>query len=343
MSGAPLRLGILGAARIAPAAVVEPARRSGRVRVVAIAARDAARAQRFADAHGAPPEALRVLRDYDALIDDAEIDAVYVALPAALHARWTSRALGAGKHVLCEKPFASNADEAVQMVDAATRADRVLLEAFHYRFHPLAERVRAIVTSGELGRIRDIEATFTVAVQPGNIRHDLALGGGALMDLGCYPVHWARLVAAAEPTVISAEATLAAPGVDMVMTADLAFTAPDGGAGAHARIHCSMALDTERKNGLRVRGESGELDVDNLLAPHSGHLLSVRGPGGQRTEQVAGKRTYDHQLEAFAAAVLDGGPRITGGADAIANMRVIDAIYRAAGMSPRGEASARLP
>ena len=336
---APLRLGVLGAARITPPAVIEPARRSARVRVVAIAARDTARAQRFALDHGS----LRVEPGYDALLESPDVNAVYIALPAALHAHWTVRALRAGKHVLCEKPFASNAGEAEQMVAAAALADRVLLEAFHYRFHPLADRIRAIAASGEIGRIDAIDGVFTVAIRPGDIRHDLALGGGGLIDLGCYPVHWARLVASSEPAVVSAEATLGAPGIDMSMTAELAFTAPDGGPGARARIHCSMASGMERRATLHVRGDRGELTVENPLAPHAGHRLEVHGPDGTRTENVAGGTTYDHQLEAFAAAVLDGGPRITGGADAIANMRVIDAIYRAAGMSPRGEGSAVLP
>ena len=333
MSGAPLRIGVLGAARIAPPAVLAPARRSERVEVVAVAARDVGRARRFAEEHGG----LRVAPDYQALVESPDLDAIYVALPAALHARWTERALRAGKHVLCEKPFASNAGEAEQMVAAAVSADRVLMEAFHYRFHPLADRIRAIVTSGELGRIRAIEGVFTVAIKPGDIRHDLALGGGGLMDLGCYPVHWARLVAGSEPSVISAEAVTGEPGVDLVMSAELAFDGP------RARIHCSMAPGMERRATLRVRGDDGELFVENPLAPQNGHRMEITGPGGTRVEQVPGATSYDYQLEAFAAAVLDGGPRLTGGADAIANMRVIDAIYRAAGMSPRGEGAAALP
>jgi predicted dehydrogenase len=105
--------------------------------------------------------------------------------------------------------------------------------------------------------------------------------------------------------------------------------------GARATIHCSMALGRERRNGLRVRGDGGEIMVDNLLVPHNGHRLEITTAGGMRSEQLAGVTTYDYQLEAFVAAVLDGGPRITGGADSIATMRVLDAIYRAAGMSPR--------
>ena len=329
-----IRLGILGAARIAPRAVIAPARGSARVRVVAVAARDPARARRFAEEHGVD----RALPGYDALLASPDVDAVYVALPAALHSEWTRRALQAGKHVLCEKPFAANAGEAEGMVAAAAAADRVLLEALHYRFHPLADRLRAIVTSGEIGAVLEIEGAFNAAIAPGDIRHDLALGGGALMDLGYYPVHWARLVTGEEPRVVTAEAVEDAerePGVDQSMTAELVF-----GGGARARILCSMAPDAERLNWLRVRGDRGEVAVDNLLAPHSGHRLEIRTTGSRpRTEQVAGGTTYEYQLAAFAAAVLDGGPRLTGGADAIATMRALDAIYRAAGMSPRSPCS----
>src|SRR5580692_7831774 len=167
-----LRIGVLGAARVATYALMEPSRRSARVRVVAVAARDPERARRFAHDHGAG----RVEPDYDALVRAADVDAVYVALPASLHGEWTLRALAAGKHVLCEKPFAMNAGEAERMVSAAGAAGRVLVEAFHWRFHPLADRLAAILAGGEIGAIRAIDAGFTAGIDPGDIRYDLALG-----------------------------------------------------------------------------------------------------------------------------------------------------------------------
>src|SRR2546427_7948192 len=139
-----LRLGTLGAARIAPAALIRPARRVDEAEVVAVAARDPQRAARFASKHGVA----RVHESYDALLDDPEVDAVYNPLPNGLHARWTIAALEAGKHVLCEKPFTANAAEAETVASVAARTGRVLMEAFHYRYHPLAERMRAIVESG---------------------------------------------------------------------------------------------------------------------------------------------------------------------------------------------------
>src|SRR5881296_1757159 len=160
MAAPPLRFGILGAARIAPMALVKPARRVPEATVLAVAARDPERARRFAARHGIP----RVHQSYDALLADPEIDAVYNPLPNALHAPWTIRALAAGKHVLCEKPFAASVAEARSMAEAATRAGRVLMEAFHYRYHPLFARLRAIIGLGELGTVRHLEAHFCIPI-----------------------------------------------------------------------------------------------------------------------------------------------------------------------------------
>jgi len=173
-----LRIGILGAARIAPMALVRPARSVPEAAVLAVAARDETRARRFAARHGIP----RVHRGYAELLADPEIDAVYNPLPNSLHCEWSIRALEAGKHVLCEKPLASNADEARRMTEAASRAGRVLVEAFHWRYHPLAERMKAIVESGELGRVRHVEASCCFPLLlPGDIRYRLDLAGGALL------------------------------------------------------------------------------------------------------------------------------------------------------------------
>ena len=195
----PIRIGILGAASIAPMALIRPARRVPDAVVAAVAARDEARAARFADKHGIA----RVHPSYAALLADPEPDAIYNPLPNSLHCEWTLRALEAGKHVLCEKPLASNAEEAERMAKAATNAGRVLVEAFHWRYHPLADRMREIVTSGELGPIRHVEASFCVPmIRRGDIRYRWDLGGGATMDLGCYAINMVRTLAGAEPEVV---------------------------------------------------------------------------------------------------------------------------------------------
>src|SRR3954449_1959347 len=152
----PLRIGVLGAARIAPAALVRPAKHVPDVTVAAIAARDPARAQKFANKHGIA----KTHTSYAALIDDPDINAVYIPLPNGLHAAWTLRAIAAGKHVLCEKPFTSNEKEAREVADAAATSGLVVMEAFHYRYHPLAERMRGIVHGGELGEIREVQTAM---------------------------------------------------------------------------------------------------------------------------------------------------------------------------------------
>lgn len=324
-----VRIGLLGAARIAPAAVVEPARRDDRVEVTAVAARDPRRAAEFADRHGIP----HVLDTYEDLIASDLVDAVYVGLPPSAHAPWTIAALEAGRHVLCEKPFSCTSDEAVAMVAAADRTGLVLCEAFHWRYHPLADRLHELLhVEHRLGTLRHVEAAFDAPIPDlTDIRHDPRLGGGALMDLGCYPVQWARFVAGAEPEVERARAVEGQPGIDVSMEVELRF--PDD---LTALVTTSMDPDVEVRAVLRVEGEAGTLTVVNPLAPHLGHRLVLEADDGSTTETVDGGTTYDHQLQAFTAAILDGAPLPTGGADAVATMAVLEACYAAAGLPRRG-------
>ncbi len=331
---APLRIGILGAARIAPWAVITPARSNPEVVVAAIAARDPRRARAFARRHRIP----RTVASYQALVDDPEIDAVYVPLPAALHGRWTLAALAAGRHVLCEKPFAANADEAAFVAAAAQRCGLVVMEAFHYRHHALVTRILELLAEGAIGEVTQVRARFHLPLPSrGNIRYDLALGGGALMDAGCYPVHLVRTVARAtgddgEPTVVSARAReRTGSGIDDVMTASLSF--PSGVTG---EISCGMHRLPRGFPTARIVGTRGEIRVLNFVVPQAGCRLTVRA-SGQRTRVPVPRRpsTYACQLSAFAGAVLRGGPVLTDAADAVASMRVIDACYRAAGLAPR--------
>ena len=203
-----LRIGLMGAAKIAPSAIVAPCKASTNATVTAIGARDRARAEAFATKHGIP----RIHDTYDALLADPDIDAVYIPLPNGLHGKWAIKAVQAGKHVLCEKPLAANEAEAQAMTDAAGQAGRVLMEAFHYRYHPLAQRMKDIVGSGELGETREIYSTMCFPLPLfGDIRYNFALGGGAMMDAGCYTVHMARLVGGGEPEVLSAKPLLRQP------------------------------------------------------------------------------------------------------------------------------------
>jgi predicted dehydrogenase len=325
--GKVVRFGILGAARIAPLALIRPAGHVSEARVVAVAARDHERAARFAKKHGIA----RAHGSYEALLADPEVDAIYNPLPNGLHGRWTRAALAAGKHVLCEKPFTANADEAIEVARAATASGLVVMEAFHYRYHPLAIRMREIVDSGELGTLQRVETALCFPLPRfSDIRYSHALAGGATMDAGCYAVHIARLLGREEPEVVSAVAKLRDANVDRAMTAELRF--PSGHTG---QVLCSMWSATLLRIRARVVGSAGELRVLNPVMPQLLHKLTVIAGGKRRVERLSRRPTYEFQLEAFCAAVLRGAPILTPPSDAIANMRVIDAIYRKAGMQPR--------
>lgn len=324
---APVRIGIIGAARIAPMALIKPAMDSIDVVVAAVAARDADRAREFAGKHGIG----QAYGSYEDLIADPEVDAVYIPLPNGLHGRWIRAALDAGKHVLCEKPFTANAAEAVDIAQRAATSDRVVMEAFHYRYHPLALRVEEIVASGELGKLQHVETAMCFPLPKfSDIRYNYALAGGATMDGGCYAVHMARIFGGGTPEVVAAHAKLRDAHVDRAMTAELRYPA-----GHTGRIRCSMWSTRLVEMSAKVVGEHGELRVLNPVLPQLFHRLTVRSANGKRVERFPRRASYNYQLDAFAGAVLRGEPVKTTPADAIENMTVIDAIYRAAGLPPR--------
>ena len=323
-----LRIGVLGAAKIAPAALLKPARDVDRVEVVAVAARDRARADAFASKWSIPT----VYDSYEAVIADAEIDAVYNPLPNGLHAPWTIAALEAGKHVLCEKPLTSNAEQARQVAAVVERTGNVLMEAFHYRYHPLMMRAVEVAQSGELGDLQHVESWMQVPLfKRHDIRFDLSLGGGAVMDLGCYSIHQLRSLTGEEPTVVAASAKERSPGVDRWMQADLVFPG-----GATGKFTVSLYGARALRIGFRVVGSDGELRVFNPAGPQMMHRFTVRrNDGSSRREKFPRIPTYRYQLEAFRDAVVDGTPVLTGPSDSVANMAVIDAVYEAAGLPLR--------
>ncbi|HEX4058686.1 MAG TPA: Gfo/Idh/MocA family oxidoreductase [Galbitalea sp.] len=325
MTASPIRVGILGAADIAPDALINPAKSVEEVEITSVAARDPRRAAEFAAEHGIP----RVLETYDALLADPDIDLIYNPTPNGLHGRWTVAAVQAGKHVLCEKPFTANAAEAREVAAAIARADRIVIEAFHYRYHPLIARALEISRSGELGKVVSIEAGFGGMGRPlDDIRWSLPLAGGALMDVGCYPVHLVRTLAGAQPEVVAARADMSETGVDADMDIDLRF--PEGATG---RVRTSMQSPTQFLYAT-VTGEDGVLEIENPFIPMKGNSLTVRSGSDVRTEKFTTEPSYLFQLRAVADVLLRGAPVLTDTADAIANMDVIDAAYRAAGLEP---------
>jgi predicted dehydrogenase len=256
------------------------------------------------------------------------VDAVYNPLPNALHGRWTAAALEAGKHVLCEKPFMANAVEAREIADLAAKSDRVVMEAFHYRYHPFAARVEQIIASGELGTLQRVEAAdcFWLRKFSANA-YNYSMGGGSLMDLGSYVVDMLRTFGGSTPEVVSAQAKMRGPQVDRAMTAELRFAA-----GHTGRLRCSMWSSDLPRFSAKVIGDRGELKL-NPLVPFQ--RFSVRSADGKRVERFPARASYAYQLDAFAAAVLRGGPVKTTPEGAIENMTVIDSIYRAAGLPVR--------
>jgi predicted dehydrogenase len=325
----PIRIGVLGAAAIVPSALTSPARDVPEVQVTAIAARDPQRAEKFARKHHIP----RVHKTYNDLLTDPEIDAVYNPLPNSLHAEWTIRALRAGKHVLCEKPFASNAKEATEMASAANETSKVLSEGFAYRYHPLTARVKEVLRNGELGKLKRIEARFCFLLpSPGNIRFRYDLAGGSLMDAGCYPMSLIRYLMVEEPTVIDAKAKLLKPEVDSRMEANLEF--PNDVKG---RIVCDMNSPKLFDSFLHIQGETGELKVINPYHPHWFHWMTLRAAKNIWRGRIQGDNVYTLQLRAFASAIQSGTPLNTTADDAVKTMQVIDAIYAKAGLKLRGK------
>lgn len=325
-----LNFGILGAAKIAPQGLIEPARELKGVTVWSVGARDKKRAQQFAETHEVPV----VHPDYEAVIHDSDIQAVYIPLPISEHAEWAQRALDAGKHVLCEKSFALNAQEARGMRDAASRSGLVLMDAFHYRYHPLFAAAVAVIRSGEIGKVLRLKAEFRVKgpVPENDIRMIYALGGGVMMDIGCYPVSWARHLLGEEPEVVAARAVTGPDQVDLEMRAQLLFPS-----GAKAEVIGGMQASDRFKAAIDVEGSNGSLSILNPLVPQFGHEMCVIAEGEKRVEKFTKRPSYSFQLEAFCRAVTEGEPIWTDADDAVSQMMVIDACYRQAGLSVRGD------
>lgn len=313
---AKIQIGILGAGRIAVPAIIAPSHGHSDITVHCIAAREAERAQTFARVHEIPFwEA-----GYDAMLAREDIDLVYIGLPPMLHREWTERALRAGKAVLCEKPFALNAREAESMVAAASHAGVPLIEAFHYRYHPLFRTLEALLADGAIGRVVSARAWLRYPIPEDESEHrwSAAAGGGALMDLGCYPVHALRSLLGDAKV---ADARMAFErGVDRAVAARLSFAS-----GVRATLHASMRASAP-SSGIVLNGTSGRLMVRGFLMPHRG-AEAVLERGEMRTRlEVDPVTTFAAQLDHVVTVLRGEAKPLTGGADAVANMAMIDAI-----------------
>ncbi len=327
-----LRIGVLGASRIAESAIVGPAAELGH-RLVAVAARDRSRAETFAEKYGVE----RVVASYQDVIDDPEVDVVYNPLANSLHAPWNLAAIAAGKPVLSEKPFARDRSEAQLVADAADGAGVTVLEGFHYFFHPVTQRAFELAADGTIGGITHVEVRMAMPA-PGDDdpRWSLEMAGGALMDLGCYGLHVMRSLGRlappgieGRPSIVRAHAEQRIPGVDAWCDVEIGFPGGASGLAAHSMVGDAYSFT------IRLVGTAGDLLVHDFIKPNEDDRLTVNTTTGTTVERLGTRASYTYQLEAFAAHVQDGAPLPFGTADAVANMALIDEAYRAAGMEPR--------
>ncbi|WP_036220926.1 Gfo/Idh/MocA family protein [Maritalea myrionectae] len=323
-SDSKIRVGLLGAANIAIAALIEPARRRDDVELVAVAARDLGKAQEYARKHGFA----EAMEGYEALINRDDIDLIYNALIPSRHMDLSCKALEAGKHVLVEKPFALNVAETDKMLETGAKSGRFLIEAFHDHYHPVLQEVMRLVQGGSVGTVRSFRAQFDVAIpfEASPFRHTKEMGGGALMDLGCYPVHWATSLLRGTPEVLEASATLTPTGVDESLSAKVRF------GDVVAELGCNMAEEVEQRAFLDLVGDKGRIYVDNPILPHNGHYIETEIDGIYRRYTMGAGTTYDHQLEAVLNAIRTGTPAATGGNAPRIIMQVVQDMYEAAGM-----------
>jgi predicted dehydrogenase len=312
--------GLLSTARI-NGAVLAGARASDRVDVIAVASRDAARAEAYAREHGIE----RAYAGYGALLGDPDVEAVYIPLPNSLHVEWTLRALEAGKHVLCEKPFSRRAEEVEEAFALAERAGLVLSEGFMWRHHPQAAKLEQLVGEGAVGRLRLVRAAFSfrLAAVHGadDARFSPELDGGSLMDVGCYCVSAVRLVAG-EPERVSAEQVVGSSGVDVAFAATLRFP---GDVIAH--FDCGFVMPF--RDELEVVGDEASLFVDDPW--------HIRAPGIELRRELENQRipvepasSYQLELENVSDAIRGEAPLLLGRDDALGQARVIESLYRSA-------------
>jgi predicted dehydrogenase len=313
-----MRLGLLSTANI-NRAILAGAARTGRVDVVAVASRDAGRADAYAAEHGIAT----AHGSYEALLADPDVEAVYISLPNGMHHEWTMYALAAGKHVLCEKPYTRHPHEAEEAFDAADAAGLVLAEAFMYRHHPQTATVARLVADGAIGRLCAVKATFTFPLRDlSDVRALPELDGGALMDVGCYCVSGIRLLAG-EPEHVRGEQVTGTTGIDMAF---------------HGTLRCAgdvvgqfeATFRSPQRQSLEAVGEDGVLVVEAPWRVDWGGSVTLRRDGATELVEVDEADAYTLELENLADAIDGRAPALLGRADAVGQARAIDALYRSA-------------
>ncbi|MBB4301411.1 putative dehydrogenase [Rhodobium orientis] len=324
-----VRWGVLGFAGIAKMALIPAIQSAKNASLVAVASRRPTEVK--PESMGLP--GIRVL-DYDALINDPDIDAVYIPLPNSLHAEWAGKALDAGKAVLCEKPLAMNADEAIQLLEQSKKVGRPMMEGFMYRFHPQHARVKQLIAEDAIGDIQEVRAHLCVDMMSppdaSNVRFIPELGGGALLDMGCYVVSVCRMVFGEEPLTATVRWHVDPRfGVDTNLAAILEFAE-----GRKGIVSCSFSGNSQ--GSYTVVGNKGSIEVPRGIIPGLDTRVSETlvilcdGDGGRQEETIAAVDQYSLMVQAFSEAILEGKPAPLPLEDSVANMRVLDAMARSA-------------
>ena len=315
--GAPVKWGILSTAHI-NRAVIPGAHASDKVDLIAVASRDQRRAEEYAREW----EIERAYGSYDALLEDAEVEAVYISLPNTLHCEWSIRAVEAGKHVLCEKPMSRHPGDVEAAFDAAEQAQRILMEAFMYRHHPQTKRLRQLVDEGAIGDVRLVRSCFSYSLYDAdNIRLRTDVEGGSLMDVGCYCVSGSRLLAG-EPEQLFGQQFVGPSGTDWVFAGAMRFPGD-----VFAQFDCGTALP--ERDELEAVGSDGSLFLDD---PWHGNkpLIELRRDGGTERIEVEPADSYRLELENLSDAVRGTAQPLLGREDAVSQARALDALYRSA-------------
>ncbi len=313
---APLRWGLLGTARI-NRAVIAPIRSSKKSQLVAVGSRSHEKASDYASQWGIP----RFFSSYDALLEDPLIDIVYISLPNSLHAEWSIKALQMGKHVLCEKPLTTSVKDADAVIAASQATGMVISEAFMYRHHPQTLLVKEMLDNSQIGNLQLIRGSFCYTnTRPGDVRFDPSLGGGALWDVGCYPVGYSSFLTGTSPTEVFGHQLTGSTGIDTLFVGQLHFPG-----GVNSQFDCSFI--TEPKVEMEVTGDKGRMIVPDPFKPGKSTHILIQIGGQDRIINVKGRELYQGEIKDMENAILDGTPPRISLTESRENIKTIEALY----------------
>ena len=324
-----MKFGSLGIAKILEEGLIRPAQDHPEIKVIAVSSREESIAKDYAQVHSIK----KYYSDYNSLIIDKDVEAVYIPLPNGLHYEWAVKALEAGKHVLCEKPLCSNGFEAFSLFELAKNKNLILLDAYHHSFHPTFIRAKEIIKRGDIGEIKEIKGRFTVNIPRPDIRFDYNLSGGAFMDPGCYLVH--ALVHFFEdfPEIVSTEVKRDKTDsrIDIKSKAELLI-----GGKTKAEIYSSIESKKDMEIWIEFLGEEGSLKIDNYVRSEWGKLC-LRGKDNRtKEESFSSKSTFSHQLDKFLTLVKEG-PNESLANESKNIMKLLDELYIFSDLPIRGE------